>query len=245
MSRIRIGTSGWNYRHWREILYPRGLGQRRWLEHYAGEFDTVEVNATFYRLPAESTFAGWRARTGEGFVFALKAPKQITHLKKLTDCEGELSAFLSRAELLEERLGPVLVQLPPRWPCHLSALAGFLSCLREGFRFAFEFRDESWCCPEVYALLRDRGAALVRVSAPRYPDAPVATASFQYLRMHGDKRLYSSQYSQETLASWAEAVVEWAAEGQDVFVYFNNDAHGYAVQDAGRLRELVKKRCSA
>lgn len=243
MGQIRIGTSGWTYRHWRAILYPPGVPERRWLEHYAGEFDTVEVNATFYRLLPESTFEGWRRRTPEHFVFALKASRPITHLKRLVGCEGELSAFLARAKLLRDHLGPILVQLPPRWLCDIAALEGFLSRLPRDLRFAFEFRDGSWLCDGVWALLREHGAALVRVSAPRWPDAEVATADFQYLRMHGDKRLYSSKYSEETLAKWAEEIAKWSGEGRDVFVYFNNDARGYAVEDARRLRELVGERC--
>ena len=116
MAEVRIGTSGWSYKHWREVFYPRGLPQRRWLEHYAGEFDTVELNATFYRLPAESTFSGWRERTPDGFRFALKISRAITHIKRLGDCRQEVERFLSRAELLGDRVGPILVQLPPKWP---------------------------------------------------------------------------------------------------------------------------------
>jgi len=243
MAEVRIGTSGWSYKHWREVFYPRGLPQRRWLEHYAGEFDTVELNATFYRLPAESTFSGWRERTPDGFRFALKISRAITHIKRLGDCRQEVERFLSRAELLGDRVGPILVQLPPKWPRDPPRLAEFLSLLPGKHRFAFEFRDESWLCEDVCGMLRERNAALVRVSAPRYPDAEVSTADFQYLRMHGEKRLYSSKYSDESLALWAEAIAGWVGEGQAVFVYFNNDAHGYAVENARALRRLVGERC--
>jgi len=243
MGQVGIGTSGWSYGHWREVFYPSGLAQGRWLEHYASEFDTVELNATFYRLPEEATFRGWRERTPEGFLFAVKAPRTITHVKKLADCGAEVSAFCSRARLLGGRLGPGLFQLPPRCPCDAGRLKEFLSCVPEGFRLAFEFRDPSWLCEAVYALLRDHKAALVRVSAPRFPDAEVATADFQYLRMHGEKRLYSSKYSEESLSRWADAIAAWAAAGQAVYVYFNNDAHGYAIQDARALREMVRERC--
>jgi uncharacterized protein YecE (DUF72 family) len=243
MAEVRIGTSGWSYKHWREVFYPRGLPQRRWLEHYAGEFDTVELNATFYRLASESTFSGWRQRTPEGFRFALKAPRAITHMKKLGDCEGELARFISRAELLGNKMGPVLVQLPPKWQCNPPRLAAFLSLLPERHRFAFEFRDRSWLCDEVYEMLRRYNAALVRVSAPSYPDAEVSAADFQYLRMHGEKRLYSSKYSEQSLARWTDAIAGWVDEGQAVFAYFNNDARGYAVEDARTLRRLVGERC--
>jgi len=243
MSAVRIGTSGWSYAHWREVFYPQGLPQRRWLEHYCGEFSTVELNATFYRLPAEATFSGWHKRTPERFLFAVKAPRIVTHLRKLSDCQDEMGRFLSRAKLLEDRLGPVLVQLPPRWPCDPPLLAHFLSHLPADLRFAFEFRDATWLRDDVYALLRQHNAALVRVSAPRFPDADATTADFQYLRMHGEKRLYASKYPDESLARWADSIARWAAGGQDVFVYFNNDAHGYAVEDARTLRRMVDERC--
>jgi uncharacterized protein YecE (DUF72 family) len=243
MGQARIGTSGWSYRHWREVFYPAGLAQRRWLEHYTAEFDTVELNATFYRLPVEQTFNGWQKRSPEGFLFAVKAPRAITHVKKLADCEDQLSRFCSRARLLAARLGPLLVQLPPRSACDIARLAAFLSHVPGNLRLAFEFRDQSWLCEPVFSLLREHNAALVRVSAPRFPDAAVSTADFQYLRMHGEKRLYSSKYSRETLGRWADWIAEWTSHGQDVHVYFNNDAHGYAIEDARVLRSLVADRC--
>lgn len=244
MSQVRIGTSGWTYDDWKGPFYPRGLSARRWLEHYSQEFDTVEVNATFYRLLAESTFTGWRGRVPEGFLFALKASRAITHLKKLADCEAELSRFLGRAELLGDRLGPLLFQLPPHWPVVVERLQAFLPLLPERRRCAFEFRDPSWLAEPVYEALRQHGVALARVSAPHFSDADVVTADFSYLRMHGDQRLYSSKYSPATLAAWAGAIADWARAGRDVFVYFNNDVHGYAVEDACSLRQLVAERRS-
>lgn len=245
MSRIRIGTSGWTYSHWKGLFYPAGLSPRRWLEHYASEFDTVEVNATFYRMLPESTFAGWHRRTPEGFLFALKASRPITHLRKLHNCEQELASLLARAGLLADRLGPLLFQLPPRWPLDLSRLRDFLALLPNRYRFAFEFRDASWLADPVYDLLRRHHAALVRVSAPHFPDAEVLTADFAYLRMHGDQKTYSSKYSQATLERWAQQIAEWASAGRDVYVYFNNDLHGYAVEDARALRALVGRLWSA
>lgn len=245
MGQVRIGTCGWTYNHWKGVFYPVGVPPRTWLEYYAQEFDTVEVNATFYRLLPESTFAGWRRRSPEGFLFALKASRPITHLKKLLHAEQELEHFLSRARLLSERLGPLLFQLPPRWTVDVGRLRAFLSLLPRGYRCAFEFRDESWLTEPVYGALREHGAALVRVSAPRLPDADVTTADFSYVRMHGDQRMYSSKYSEQTLNEWAEVVSRWVSEGQDVFVYFNNDIHGYAVEDARALRQLVAQRCLA
>ena len=243
MGRVRIGTSGWCYGHWKGVFYPVGVPPRGWLEHYAREFDTVEVNATFYRLPAESTFAGWREGVPEGFMFALKASRPITHFKKLLGAGLELERFLSRARLLEDRLGPLLFQLPPRWHVDVERLRRFLALLPRQCRCAFEFRDESWLTEAVYGALRDHGAALVRVSAPGMLNADVMTAEFCYARMHGDQTMYSSKYSERMLNEWAEAVCRWAAAGKDVFVYFNNDVHGYAVEDARALRELVVRQC--
>ena len=245
MAEVRIGTSGWVYRHWREVFYPLRLPQRAWFEHYATQFDTVEVNATFYRLPPETTFFSWRRRAPEGFLFALKAPRVITHLKRLTDCQQDLELFLSRAWLLGDRLGPILFQLPPRWEVDAARLRALLALLPPEGRWAFEFRDPSWLCEPVYQALRERGAALVRVSARRFPDAAVSTANLQYLRMHGDQTTYASKYSLAALEGWAHQVANWLAVGQDVFAYLNNDAHGYAVEDARALRDLVTRRCSA
>lgn len=236
MAEVRVGTSGWTYPHWRGKLYPRGLPQRVWLERYAGELTTVEINATFYRLPQESTFTGWSRRTPEGFLFAVKCWGLITHRKRLLDAADQLKLFLSRARLLAEKLGPVLIQLPPRWECNLARLRDFLALLPNDLRYAFEFRDLSWCQEAVYSLLAARGAAVVRVSSPAYPIAP-ATAPFCYLRMHGDE--HSPKYAPETLSRWAKIVLTWVREGRDVFVYFNNDVHGYAIADARALLQMV------
>jgi len=236
MPQIRIGTSGWTYPHWRERFYPRGLPQRVWLEHYSAEFTTVEINSTFYRLPRESTFTGWQQRTPVGFLFAVKCWGLITHRKRLQEVEDQLALFLSRARLLGNRLGPMLVQLPPRWQCDLARLRDFLQLLPRELRYAFEFRDLSWFRDAVYDLLAAQGATVVRVSSPSYPASP-ATAPFCYVRMHGDED--SPKYAPQTLSRWAGIVLTWVSEGREVFVYFNNDIHGYAIADARALLRLV------
>jgi len=236
MPEIRIGTSGWTYPHWREKFYPRGLPQHVWLEHYAAEFTTVEINSTFYRLPRESTFTGWHERTPAGFLFAVKCWGLITHRKRLHEVDDQLALFLSRARLLGDRLGPVLVQLPPRWKCDLARLRDFLDLLPTDLRYAFEFREVSWFNDAVYDLLAARGATVVRVSSPSYPESP-ATAPFCYVRMHGDED--SPKYAPQTLSRWAGIVLTWASEGREVFVYFNNDIYGYAIADARALLRLV------
>jgi len=245
MGQVRIGTSGWTYDHWKGVFYPAGLSPRRWLGYYTREFSTVEVNATFYRLLAESIFAVWRWRVPDGFLFGLKASRPITHLKKLLDVEEELDRFLSRAKLLGDRLGPLLFQLSPRWEVDVKRLRALLSLLPKRFRCAFEFRDQSWLTEAVYEALAEHGAALVRSSAPRFPDADVITADFVYVRMHGDQKTYASKYSEATLKLWADRSEEWCSEGRGVFIYFNNDLHGYAVEDARSLRQLVTERCLA
>ena len=236
---IRIGTSGWVYQDWKGVLYPDDLPQRLWLERYAENFGTVEINASFYHLPKRATFEGWRRRTPPGFVFAVKANRYITHRLKLADVEEPWQRFLEAARGLGRKLGVALLQFPPRWHADPQRLAAFLRLVPRGLRCAFEFRDPSWFCDEIYALLRKRGAALCRSSSPSFPDADVVTAPFFYVRFHGGSSLYSSNYSDQELAVWAEALKAYRAQGLDAYAYFNNDVSGYAVRNARRLRELV------
>lgn len=238
MPQLRIGTSGWTYAHWRGVFYPRGVPQTRWLEYYAAHFDTLEINATFYRLPAESTFRGWHARTPEGFLFAVKASRIITHLKRLRDAKEAVEVLLGRARLLEDRLGPVLIQTPPDLAADLPRLRDFVDLLPPDLHYAFEFRHLSWFNDEVYTALAERAAAVVRVTSSYYPEPPL-TAPFTYVRMHGDED--SPKYLQATLSRWAGKVVTWLGEGQDVFIYFNNDIHGYAIEDARALARMVER----
>lgn len=236
MPELRIGTSGWTYPHWREVFYPRGLSERAWLEHYARSFTTVEINSTYYRLPQERTFAGWGQRTPSGFLFAVKCWGLITHRKRLLEVEEQTDLFLTRARLLGDRLGPILVQLPPRWQCDFGRFGDFLDLLPGDLRYAFEFRDGSWFNDAVYELLAARNMAVVRVTSPDYPESP-ATANWCYARMHGDED--SPKYRPETLSRWAGIVLTWVGEGRDVYIFFNNDVHGYALEDARALMQLV------
>lgn len=236
MPEVRIGTSGWTYPHWKEVFYPPDLSERLWLEHFAREFSTVEINSTFYRLPRASTFAGWQRRVPEGFLFAVKCWGLITHRKRLLEVEEQLQLFLSRARLLGDRLGPILVQLPPRWGRDLTRLRDFLHLLPADLRYAFEFRDLSWFHDAVYELLAARDMTVVRVTSPDYPASP-ATARWCYARMHGDED--SPKYRPETLSRWAGIVLTWVREGRDVYVYFNNDIYGYALEDARMLIQMV------
>jgi uncharacterized protein YecE (DUF72 family) len=238
---IRIGCSGWNYQHWRHgVFYPPRLPPRRWLEFYAQHFDTVEVNATFYRLPRESAVANWKRETPPGFLFAVKMSRYVTHLKRLRDLPPSLELFYSRIRPLvgSPKLGPVLWQLPANFHRDDERLVEALEQLPSG-RHCFEFRHESWFADEVYALLRTHGVALVVGDTPRYPfQTHELTADWTFIRFHHGTRGRRSNYSDRELEEWAERIEPWAARG-DVYAYFNNDAHGYAPRNARLLKRLL------
>ncbi len=235
---VRIGCSGWNYRHWREIVYPKGLPPARWLRHYATLFDSVEVNNTFYRLPTVKAVAGWVEQSPRDFLFAVKASRYLTHLKRLTDMGEPVHRFYERIDPLarSSKLGPVLWQLPPNFPRNDERLAFALERLPPG-RHAFEFRHPSWFVRETYELLRRHGVALVIGDDPRRPfQTRELTADFAFLRFHhggGD-----GNYSHRQLAVWARRIEEWR-EQVDVYAYFNNDWRGFAVENGIWLRERL------
>jgi uncharacterized protein YecE (DUF72 family) len=239
---VRIGCSGWVYDHWRRRVYPDGLPQRRWLEHYATLFDTVEVNATFYRLPKRDTVAAWVEGTPAGFLFAVKASRYLTHVKRLRDVEAGLERFYARlAPLVDSpKLGPVLWQLPENFHRDDERLAGALEGLPRG-RHCFEFRHESWFHPDVYALLREHGAALVVGDTPTRPfQAHELTTGWTFVRFHHGSRGRRGNYSDGELEEWAGRLTGWRARA-DVYAYFNNDWEGFAVRNALALRELVSQ----
>jgi uncharacterized protein YecE (DUF72 family) len=238
---LRIGTSGYQYDHWRGSFYPEALAKARWLEHYATVFDTVEINNTFYRLPSGEVFASWRRQAPRGFLYAVKMSRFATHMKKLLDATDTIARLMERAECLRETLGPILVQLPPRWRVDPPRLDAFLRAARatSASRWAIEVRDASWLCDEVYAVLERHGAALV--THDRLPAHPrVCTASWSYLRFHGMG--YDGSYAEAQLAAEARWIAQQLARGRDVYAYFNNDLGGHAPRDAIRLRDLVAKR---
>jgi uncharacterized protein YecE (DUF72 family) len=237
---VRIGTSGWTYSSWRGKFYPVGLPASRFLEFYAREFSTTEVNYSFYHLPRPETYRKWASSTPEGFLFSVKASRFVSHVKKLQDASEPWSRFVASARALGERLGPILIQLPPSFRRDDERLAQFLDCAGEGLRLVFEFRHESWFHPEIYRLLERRGACLCIADSPRYPRADVVTAEFVYLRFHGRTRLFASSYSLSELSEEARRILSWRRHGLEVFAYFNNDAEGHAVDNARTLRELVE-----
>ncbi len=235
-----IGTSGWVYDHWRGVFYPPELEQSRWLSFYMESFDTVEINNTFYHLPTPDAFRSWHEAAPRGFVYALKASRYITHMKKLKDPAGPLGLFMERASLLGQNLGPILFQLPPRWRCNPGRLEEFTGHLIKGHRrYAFEFRDPSWFCSEVYGILRAAGAALCLYHMPGFTTPVEVTASFVYIRFHGSGTLYGGRYPEKELRKWANTVRGFLEKGIDVYAYFNNDALGNAVLNARELREMV------
>lgn len=236
---LRVGTSGWTYADWVGPFYPEGLPERQWLAHYQGQFDSVELNVTFYRLPPAATFRNWRERAPEGFRFAVKGPRLVTHYLKLRRVEEILAIFARRVRLLGDRLGPVLWQLPYALERDDARLGRFLAVLPRDLAHAFEFRHPSWFAEPVYALLTGYGAAQVVWHMPDCESPVRATARHVYLRFHGTTALYEGAYSHAQLEGWAARVRDWLAEGRDVWAFFNNDVGAHAPRDAQRLRELV------
>lgn len=236
-----IGTSGWSYDHWDHVFYPPDLPPRRRLEHYTAHFGTVELNASFYRWPRESGFVSWRRRLPEGFLFSVKAPRGLTHAKKLYAPEVWVDRIARCWHELGDRRGVLLVQLPPNFSRDDARLDYFLDRLPDWISTCVEFRHPSWDHPEVYALLERHGAAYCVMSGAGLPCVLRATAPFVYVRLHGPdhEHLYGGSYSDEELGWWAERIREWEAAGKDVFAYFNNDGGGNAVRNAATLRRLL------
>ena len=240
MKPVRVGCSGWNYPHWRERVYPKGIPQRRWLAHYATLFDTVEVNNTFYRLPKRHAVAAWVEETPEGFVFAVKASRYLTHMKRLTDLDRGVQRFFERIEPLVDspKLGAVLWQLPETFRRDDERLGSVLEQLPPG-RHCFEFRHESWFTPAVYALLRENGAALVVGDHPARPfQTYELTADWTLVRFHHGSRGRGGNYSERELETWKRRIAQWRRR-VEVLAYFNNDWEGYAVRNALRLKSLL------
>lgn len=241
---IRIGCSGWQYKHWRGDFYPAELPQSRWFAHYAMHFDTVEINNSFYRLPPPETFEKWRSQAPSRFLYAVKASRFLTHMKKLKDPEDSLVRFFDNAQHLERRLGPVLYQLPPRWPVDLERLEHFLHVLPLGYRHTIEFREPSWYDERVYALLRKHNVALCLHDMQGSASGKLVVGPFIYVRFHGWTK-YAGRYGDERLDEWADWLAERVADGMDVFAYFNNDVGGHAPRDAVRLRDRLHVRLDA
>ena len=243
MTDIRIGTSGWHYKHWVGRYYPQSIKPGEMLAHYLRDFDTVELNNTFYHLPKEESFDAWRESTPPGVLFAVKGSRFITHMIKLKDAERGLSNFLPRAERLGDKLGPILWQLPPRWNVNLERLEDFLGKLPREHRYAFELRNPTWMTDAVYELFQKYNAAFCIYELAGYQSPIELTADWTYVRLHGPTQFkYQGSYTDSQLAAWAERIRQWKRKLSAIYVYFDNDDSAFAVQNALTLRRLVAGR---
>ncbi|MGQ9649820.1 MAG: DUF72 domain-containing protein [Phycisphaerae bacterium] len=247
-AQLHVGTSGWCYAHWAKgRFYPKGLHQGEWLRFYAEQFSTVELNASFYRLPKTETAARWREITGGRFLFAVKLWRRITHNKKLEDCTDELRAFLTAVEPLGTKRGPLLVQLPPGLRCDAGRLDRFLEELERQaaghhWRVAVEFRNDTWLVDEVYGVLDRHEASVCLADMGRCPITRPNDVDFVYMRRHGPAGAYRGYYSLDELKHDARQVRRWLNAGRDVYIYFNNDAEANAVTNARQLLDLLDGR---
>ncbi|MGB6881742.1 MAG: DUF72 domain-containing protein [Microgenomates group bacterium] len=246
MGKVYIGTSGWQYKHWKEIFYPENLPQKDWLKYYSQHFNTVEINSSFYRLPKRETFEKWKSQVGNNFIFSIKGNRFITHVKRLKDCREPLKRFFENADALIKAKSKtnhvILWQLPPNLKKDLIRLRTFLKTLPKNFRHAFEFRHENWMDAKVFELFEGQKGMKVTAVLQDWYDWPVLDkpiGDFVYIRFHGKKKLYSSNYENEELEEWVKKMRQWKKCGLDIYAYFNNDALGYAPDNAAELRELI------
>lgn len=234
---IYIGTSGWQYNHWQGKFYPEGLSRSEWLSYYAHTFPTVEINSSFYHLPTETMLQRCYSSTPEGFIFSLKASRYITHVKRLRDVGEAITGFNDRVRLLKQRLGPVLYQLPPSLRRDDELLEGFLKLLPGDIANCIEFRHNSWLVEDVFGTLRRYKTGFCIFDMPQCTAPMVMTADFAYIRFHGSRELYSSPYSDEELREWARKILH--LDVSRIFAYFNNDAGGYAIDNALSLQAFL------
>jgi len=236
--KTHIGTSGWTYDHWRGNFYPPDLPKARWLDYYAECFQTVELNASFYRSLRESTFAKWHEKTPPGFVWSVKANRFITHIRRLKDVGASLETLFASVAPLAEKQGPVLFQLPPSLGFQKADFESFCALLPAGFKCTIEARNRQWCTDEALSCLQSHGIAwCIADTAGRYPCLEAVTADFVYIRLHGSRSLYASDYTEEELAAWAEKINGWDRE---TYVYFDNDFMAFAPHNALRLKTLIE-----
>ena len=238
---IKIGTSGWMYKHWKGKFYPEKLAASHLLEFYAQNFDTVEINNTFYKLPEAQVFEKWYEEAPENFLFAVKANRYLTHMKKLKDAEESLKLFLDRAMVLKNKLGPLLFQLPPRWNCNYDRLCEFLRLLPENLQYTFEFRNETWINDNILELLKQFNIAFCIYDLAGTCTERIVTADFVYIRLHGaSEDAYAGEYDSAALDDWSTFITEQANAGKNVYCYFDNDQNAFAPKNAASLAAKVK-----
>jgi uncharacterized protein YecE (DUF72 family) len=237
---IHIGTSGWHYKHWVGEFYPEKTKSEDMLRLYLETFKTVELNNSFYRLPEQKTFESWAGSVPDHFIFALKASRYITHIKKLKDGRQSFERLQERIEILKNKLGPILFQLPPGWNYNGERLNDFLEVLPNNYQYAFEFRNHSWYNDEAYGLLGKKNAAFVIYELEGHKSPLQLTSDFAYLRLHGPAGKYQGSYDDETLRKWLKKFGDWTENGiKEVYCYFDNDQKGYAAFNAKRMLELL------
>ena len=241
-AKIHIGTSGWHYKHWMGTFYPEGFNVKKQFEYYTRFFDTVEINNSFYKLPPRTVFEGWYQNSPRKFLFVIKANRFITHNLKLTRPQEPLSRLFNSILALKEKLGPILFQLPPGWKVNVERLRTFLEALPVAYRYVFEFRNATWYNEEVYKLLKKYNCAFCIYELGGHVSPKKITADFVYVRLHGPlENKYQGSYSNAVLKKWAKQCIEWQSQKKDVYVYFDNDQHGYAADNAVTLKAMVNK----
>ncbi|HJU62538.1 MAG TPA: DUF72 domain-containing protein [Candidatus Binatia bacterium] len=238
--RIHIGTSGWHYKHWRGSFYDPDARAADMLRFYVQQFDTVEINNSFYRLPTKAALQNWRDVAPGKFCFAVKGSRFLTHMKKLKDPEPGLGRFFDRVETLGRKLGPILFQLPPGWQCNSERLASFLRALPPQRRYAFEFRNPTWHQEVIYELLRSHNAAFCIYELAGFQSPVQISADFAYVRLHGPDGAYQGKYTNKQLGGWAEQIRHWQRRLKNIYVYFDNDQNGYAACNALELKKMLE-----
>lgn len=241
---LHIGTSGWSYKHWKGIFYPEKMASGKYLEFYISQFDCTELNASFYRLPNKKTIESWNKQIPENFRLALKLSRQITHYKRLKDTEDELSTFFDLFKPLQNKLGPVLIQLPPSLKFNSEVVESFFIELNKNYSdytFALEARNSTWFAEEAISLTKKYGIGwTIAESGGRFPQSDAVTSDIVYLRFHGPKNPTTTGYSEKELSLWAKKTRAWIKKGLNVWAFFNNDTAGHAVMNARTFRELTK-----
>lgn len=242
---IYIGTSGYNYQHWKGIFYPKNLTQSKWLQFYCQHFKIVELNVTFYRLPSKENFKSWHRKTPKDFKFVIKGSRYITHIKRLKSCHGPLKVFFANASALKEKLTCVLWQLPSSFKFDLKRLKDFIGIIKKKYSFclhSFEFRHNSWFNEQTFSLLKENNINLCIADSPELKTPEVITSNFIYLRFHGGKILYESNYSKKELKMWAKKAKSCLRGKKLLLTFFNNDTQGFAIKNALEFREMLSEK---
>ncbi|MCU0287148.1 MAG: DUF72 domain-containing protein [Acidobacteria bacterium] len=241
---LHVGTSGWVYKHWVEIFYPKEMNSHEYLKFYAREFKSAEINSSFYHLPTAETFAKWKDLVPAEFIFSVKVSRFITHIKRMKNIDEPWERFYNNAAKLGEKLGPFLLQFPRTFklkPENLERLEYFFNMTGIRNKFAFEFRDESWNNEQAYELLKKYDSAWVIADSPAFPKSETVTAKFVYIRMHGAGEKYDSHYTLDHMKTLAGNLKKYLEQDLDVYVYFNNDSHGYALDNARQVLSLMNE----